>query len=169
MCGASVKEDEFWMRRALAEAEQARALAEVPVGAVLVRSGAVVATGYNRPITAQDSTAHAEIVALRAACQVLQNYRLPDTTLYVTLEPCMMCLGALVHARIARLVYGAREPKAGAVHSHTLADSDWLNHRMQIEGGVLASECAALLTDFFAVRRAQRPRAPSDHLDPSTR
>ena len=143
------------MRLALDEAEKGRALGEVPVGAVLVGEGAVLGAGFNCPISTHDSTAHAEMVALRRACAQQGNYRLPDTTLYVTLEPCMMCVGAMVHARIARLVYGARELKAGAVHSHPLVSSEWLNHKVNVHGGVLESECSALLSNFFAERRAQ--------------
>jgi len=140
---------------ALTQAEQGRARDEVPVGAVLVSQGEVIGAGFNCPISTSDSTAHAEIVALRQACAAQENYRLPDTTLYVTLEPCMMCAGALVHARVQRLVYGAREPKAGVAHSHPLFDSPWLNHGIEVQGGVLEQQCAAMMTEFFAQRRAQ--------------
>ena len=143
------------MRRALEEARRAAALGEVPVGAVLVDdSNRLLAAGHNQPIAARDPSAHAEIVVLRAAAQKLGNYRLPGTTLYVTIEPCVMCVGALVHARVQRLVYGAAEPKTGAIESaHRLFDRGEFNHRPQIDPGLLADECAQLMTDFFAVRR----------------
>lgn len=142
------------MRLALDQAELAQAQGEVPVGAVLVQQDEVIGAGFNCPISSHDPTAHAEVVALRQACSATQNYRLPGAVLYVTLEPCLMCAGALVHARIARLVYGTHEPKAGVAHTHPLFDSAWLNHRVNIEGGVLADECAAILSNFFAQRRA---------------
>ena len=146
--------DEKFMREALKLARQAEAAGEVPVGAVLVKDDAVVATGWNHPIGAHDPTAHAEIVAMRAAAKTVGNYRLTDTTLYVTLEPCAMCAGALVHSRVKRLVYGAADPKAGAAGSvFDLVQSDVLNHRLEVEGGVLAEECGALLKAFFAQRR----------------
>lgn len=142
------------MRRALALAAQAEAGGDVPVGAVLVRAGEIIGEGWNQPIAACDPTAHAEIVALRDAARRVGNYRLPDTTLYVTIEPCAMCAGALVHARIGRLVYGAKEPKAGAVTSrNTLLDGAHLNHRVAYAGGVLAEDCAALMGNFFRRRR----------------
>jgi len=150
--------DTDWMRQALAQAEIAAGMDEVPVGAVLVgAAGNLIAAGHNRPISACDPSAHAEIVTLRAAAQKLGNYRLPDTTLYVTLEPCTMCVGALVHARVGRLVYGATEPKTGAIESaQQLFESGKFNHRPVIESGVLADECAALLTRFFENRRAAK-------------
>lgn len=143
------------MRRALEQARKAAALGEVPVGAVLVSdSGELIAEGHNQPIAAHDPSAHAEIVVLRDAAQQLGNYRLPGTTLYVTIEPCVMCVGALVHARVRRLVYGAVEPRTGAIASaHRLFDSGEFNHRPQIDAGVLADECARLMTEFFAARR----------------
>ena len=142
------------MREALELARQAEAAGEVPVGAVLVKDGAVIGSGWNHPIGAHDPTAHAEMAALRATARVLGNYRLTDTTLYVTLEPCAMCAGALVHARVKRLVYGAADPKAGATGSvFNLAQSDALNHRLEVEGGVLAEECGELLRAFFSRRR----------------
>jgi tRNA(adenine34) deaminase len=146
------------MRQALAQARIAAEFEEVPVGAVLVDAqGELVAVGHNQPISAQDPSAHAEIVTLRAAAQKLGNYRLPDTTLYVTLEPCTMCVGALVHARVGRLVYGATEPKTGAIESaHQLFETGKFNHHPEIEGGVLADESAALLTRFFENRRAAK-------------
>lgn len=150
--------DTAWMQQALAQAQIAAAKDEVPVGAVLVdASGDLIAAGHNQPITACDPSAHAEMVVLRAAAQKLGNYRLPDTTLYVTLEPCTMCVGALVHARVGRLVYGTTEPKTGAIESaQQLFETGKFNHRPVIEGGVLAEECAALLSRFFENRRAAK-------------
>jgi len=142
------------MRQALDQARQAAAVGEVPVGCVIVSEGRVVATGFNRPISRHDPTAHAEIEALRAAGDALGNYRLGGCTLYVTLEPCAMCTGAMVHARITRLVYGAADPKAGAAGSvFDLARAAALNHRMDVSGGVLAAECRELLQGFFRERR----------------
>lgn len=151
-------DDETWMRAALTQACIGAERGEVPVGAVLVGAhGELIAAGHNQPIGAHDPTAHAEIVVLRKAAQKLGNYRLPGTTLYVTVEPCVMCVGAIVHARVARVVYGAIEPKTGAIESaHSLFESGHFNHRPEIEGGVLASECGALLTRFFENRRAAR-------------
>lgn len=147
--------DLHYMAHALALADRAAAEGEVPVGAVLVRSGAVVGEGWNRPIAARDPTAHAEILALRAAAARLENYRLPGTTLYVTLEPCAMCSGALIHARVARVVYGARDPKGGAAGSVlAVLTTDRLNHHIEVADGVLAPECAARLQRFFVERRA---------------
>ncbi len=154
-------DDEHWMRRALTYARQGGAEGEVPVGAVVVADGAVLGAGYNRPIGNADPTAHAEIVALREAAQSVSNYRLAGATLYVTLEPCMMCAGAIVHSRIERLVFGATEPKAGTVTSHPLLDSEWLNHEVAVTGGVLAAECGAVLSEFFAARRAAGKREAS--------
>jgi tRNA(adenine34) deaminase len=143
------------MQQALACAREAEALGEVPVGAVMAdRGGAVIARAANAPIARQDPTAHAEMLALRAAGHVLANYRFPGCVLYVTLEPCAMCVGALVHARIARIVYGAPDPKTGACGSvFDLAAHPKLNHRIQVTGGVLAEESGALLKQFFAARR----------------
>lgn len=131
---------------------------EVPVGAVLVdAAGDLIAAGHNQPIGACDPSAHAEIVVLRAAAHKLGNYRLPGTTLYVTLEPCVMCVGALVHARVERVVYGAAEPKTGAIESaQRLFESGDFNHKPEIVSGVLADECASLMTEFFAGKRASR-------------
>ena len=146
--------DEQFMRRALALAEQAAAQEEVPVGAVLVRGGEILGEGFNRVITSSDPTAHAEIVALRDAANRADNYRLPRSTLYVTIEPCTMCVGAMVHARVERLVFGAREPRAGAVCSQAaMLDTDFYNHRIQWVEGALADESAALLKGFFQERR----------------
>lgn len=143
-----------FMRLALAEAEQGALLGEVPVGAVLVVNGAVIGSGFNQPITSHDPSAHAEMVAIRQAAEALGNYRLPGATLYVTLEPCTMCAGLLVHSRISRLVYGASEPRAGAIISRNQTlEQPWYNHRVQVEGGVLAEECGTMLKAFFRQRR----------------
>ena len=142
------------MREALAEAERGTMAGEVPVGAVVVVEGVIVGRAHNAPIALSDPTAHAEVLALREAARKAGNYRLPGATLYVTLEPCAMCCGAALQARIARVVYGARDPKAGAVESlHRLLDDARLNHRVSAVGGVLASESAALLRAFFDTRR----------------
>ena len=147
--------DRYWMGRSLELARRAADAGEVPVGAVLVRNDEVVGEGWNRPIAAHDPTAHAEIVALRAAAGHLGNYRLPGTTLYVTLEPCAMCSGAIIHARVGRVVYGARDPKTGAAGSvMDVLTTERLNHRVVVEGGVRAEESAARLQRFFAGRRA---------------
>lgn len=152
--GDVLSEDEKWMRHALTLAHEAERLGEVPVGAVLVRDGQIVAEGFNQPILQNDPTAHAEVVVVRKAAQVLNNYRLPETTLYVTVEPCTMCAGSLVHARIKRLVYGAREPRAGAVTSQLqVLSQPFYNHRVEVQGGVLAEECADLISGFFARKR----------------
>jgi tRNA(adenine34) deaminase len=142
-----------FMRAALAEAEKARALGEVPVGAVVVVEGAVVAAGFNQPIRETDPSAHAEIVALRAAARSLGTYRLPGATVYVTLEPCLMCVGALVNARVAAVVYGAPEPKWGALRSLLDVRSLAVNHRFEIVSGVLEDECRAPVVTFFRSRR----------------
>lgn len=148
--------DSDWMRLALAEARKAGEAGEVPVGAVLVKDGAVIATGHNCPLTSHDPTAHAEIGALRAGAAALGNYRLDGCTLFVTLEPCAMCAGAMLHARLARVVYGAAEPKTGAAGSVTdLFAEPRLNHRTEVQGRVLAEECAAVLQDFFRQRREE--------------
>ena len=144
------------MQRALAQAEQAQLLGEVPVGAVLLdAAGRELSVGFNRTIIDHDPTAHAEIVALRLAAKKVQNYRLPGATLYVTLEPCAMCLGALMHARLARVVFGAPDPKTGVCGSVlNLAEYKQLNHHTQVEGGVLAPECGDTLRQFFKERRS---------------
>ncbi len=151
------------MAHALTLANKAQQLGEVPVGAVLVRADQMVGEGFNQPISSQDATAHAEIQALRQAGLALQNYRLPQTTLYVTLEPCMMCAGALVHARIQRLVIGALEPKSGAIVSHPVLNSEWLNHRVEVEYDVLSSDCSALIRDFFAAKRFFAAKQKNGH------
>lgn len=148
--------DEYWMRHALRLARVAWEQGEVPVGAVLVQGDRVIGEGWNRPIGQHDPTAHAEIMALRQGGKVLENYRLLDTTLYVTLEPCVMCAGAMVHSRITRLVYGARDEKTGAAGSLIdVLGHPGMNHQINIEEGVLAETCAAMLSDFFRMRRAQ--------------
>jgi len=147
-------ERERWMRLALEQAALAAGQGEVPVGAIVVRDGAVLGRGHNQPITACDPTAHAEIVALRAAARATSNYRLTEATLYVTVEPCLMCVGAIVHARIGTVVFGARDPKAGAVRSLLDPNALPLNHRFAVVEGVLAEECAETLRGFFRSRRA---------------
>jgi len=147
-------DDQAWMTHALRLAELAKQVGEVPVGAILVADNEVIAEGYNCPISTCDPTAHAEIVVLRKASALLQNYRLIDTTLYVTLEPCAMCAGAMVHARIKRLVYGAHDNKAGAVVSQeAILDKPFLNHRVQHQGGILREACGAILSEFFQAKR----------------
>lgn len=146
--------DIVFMQRALELARAAEAEGEVPVGAVLVKDGEIVAEGFNQPISSCDPTAHAEIVALRGAAASVENYRLPGTTLYVTLEPCPMCAGAMVHARVARLVFAAADPRTGSAGSvFDLVRSDELNHRLEVESGLLADESAVLLRAFFRTRR----------------
>ncbi|OHX35732.1 tRNA-specific adenosine deaminase [Methylomonas sp. LWB] len=146
--------DAEWMRHAIRLAQRAEAQGEVPVGALLVLNQRCIAEGWNQPIQSDDPTAHAEIVTLRKAGRALHNYRLIDTTLYVTLEPCVMCMGAIAHARVKRLVFGAYDPKRGAVcHALQLSDAPFLNHRVEWSGGVLEADCAELLSDFFRARR----------------
>jgi len=146
--------DETFMRRAIELAREAESAGEVPVGALIVRDGEILAEGFNRPISTHDPTAHAEMVALRAAAARIDNYRLTGTTLYVTLEPCAMCAGAMVHARVQRLVYAATDPRAGASGSvFNVVQNPALNHRLEVTHGVLADECANLLRNFFVARR----------------
>ena len=149
--------DEYFMREALSLARSAECLGEVPIGAVVVCEGVIVGRGFNSPIGESDPTAHAEIAALRDAARRLENYRLPRCEIFVTLEPCAMCAGAILHARLKRVVYGARDPKTG-VHGSTidLFANEQLNHQTEIVGGLLASECAELLSSFFAARRVKR-------------
>ena len=155
MIKGPVAEHERHMRAALAQAEEAGRRGEVPVGAVVVASGEVIGAGHNQPIGAHDPTAHAEIVALRAAAAARANYRLTDATLYVTIEPCLMCVGAMIHARIGTLVYGAAEPKAGAIESTQRAhEHPALNHRLVVVSGVMARECGEIVARFFRERRA---------------
>lgn len=148
-----LKDDLYFMRRAMAQAEKAADRGEVPVGAVVVKDGTVIGRGWNRPISKKDPTAHAEIVALRAAARRLGNYRLTGCDLYVTLEPCAMCLGAVVHSRIGRVIYGASDPKSGAVRSAIHFPFQRLNHRPDVVAGVLAEDCGRLLRSFFKARR----------------
>ena len=146
--------DEKWMALAIKQAVKADAEGEVPVGGVIVKDGQLIAKAYNQPISTNDATAHAEIQLLRAAGKHQKNYRLIDTTIYVTLEPCAMCLGAMMHARIKRIVYGASDPKTGVCGSHVdLSSESFFNHEMEISGGVLEKECKELLQSFFKSRR----------------
>jgi tRNA(adenine34) deaminase len=155
--------DEDFMREALLLAREGWRLGEVPVGAVVVRDGQIVGRGFNHPISAHDPTGHAEIMALRDAARAVGNYRLPGCTLYVTIEPCSMCAGAIFHARIARVVYGAREPKTGAAGSVVdLFAEARLNHHAQIEGGVLAEDCGGLVSAFFTEKRQAAKSTRSD-------
>jgi tRNA(adenine34) deaminase len=148
------KTHEKWMKLALEQARLAQAMSEVPVGAVLVQDDQLIASAHNQPIYSNDPTAHAEIQLLRAAGKRLNNYRFPDTTLYVTLEPCTMCLGAMIHARVSRVVFGAYDQKTGVCGSCTdLSTSQCFNHTIAIEGGVLANDCKQLLQEFFKKRR----------------
>ncbi len=148
------KLDHQFMQQALGQAKLAAIAGEVPVGAVLVRDGQVISTGFNQPITNSDPSAHAEMMALRAAAQTEANYRLPGTTLYVTLEPCTMCAGAMLHARIDRVVFGASDPKTGAAGSVlNIFSEKQINHQTQVEGGIMGEECGQVLRDFFKERR----------------
>jgi len=147
-------DDEHWMTHALSLAEQAQQQNEVPVGAVIVKDNDIIGEGWNQPITSHDPTAHAEIQAIRMACLHQQNYRLPNTTLYITLEPCLMCAGAIVHSRIARVVFAASEPKTGAAGScFNIFNENKLNHQVQCEQGILAQRSSQLLKQFFKARR----------------
>ncbi|MCH4564199.1 tRNA adenosine(34) deaminase TadA [Halomonas sp. EGI 63088] len=150
-----MRSDEFYMHRALDQAREGLAAGEVPVGAVVVdAAGEIVGRGFNAPVSGHDPSAHAEVRALRAAGERLGNYRLDGCTLYVTLEPCLMCTGAIIHARLARVVYGAAEPRSGMVESKAnLFAQPWHNHRVEVEGGVLAARATRLLREFFAARR----------------
>lgn len=152
--GVNTNTDQQWMRYALRLAQRAEQQGEVPVGAIVVKDGNCIAEGWNQPITLHDPSAHAEMLAIRNAAQSLQNYRLVDASLYVTLEPCVMCMGVLNQARIKRLIFGAFDPKRGTVcNALYLSEAPFLNHRIEWIGGVLANECAALLHDFFKRRR----------------
>ncbi|MBN1568371.1 MAG: tRNA adenosine(34) deaminase TadA [Acidobacteria bacterium] len=145
---------EAWMREAICEARKAEAEGEVPVGAILLLNEKIIGRGHNSPIQNHDPTAHAEILALRQGAHYCRNYRLPGSILIVTIEPCMMCVGAMIHARVVELIFGAEDPKAGAARSRfQLADSDLLNHRLRMTSGVLEKECGSLLKSFFASRR----------------
>jgi tRNA(adenine34) deaminase len=150
-------DDKHWMQHAITLAAKGELLGEVPVGAVLVSGEKILGEGFNQVISAHDPTAHAEVVALRQAAEAIKNYRLINTRLYVTLEPCTMCVGALVHARVARVVFGTREPKAGTVVSQArLLDATYLNHRVIYQGGLLADQCQHQLSQFFAKRRLEK-------------
>lgn len=151
---ATLADDDRWMRHALELASRAASAGEVPVGAVVVQDGRVLGEGFNRPVGGHDATSHAEIEAIRAACAAAGNYRIPGTTLYVTLEPCAMCIGAIFHARVARVVFGAPDPKTGSAGSVIdLFAEKRLNHHATVQGGLLAEECGAMLKAFFAARR----------------
>jgi tRNA(adenine34) deaminase len=150
--------DERFMRLALIQARLAREEGEVPVGAVVIRGGEVLSATHNRPIAGHDPSAHAEMLAIRQAAERLENYRLTDTTLYVTLEPCIMCAGAMIQARVNRLVYGARDPKSGGVVSlYRLLQDERLNHRVEVTGGILEEMCAEILSGFFREKRITSP------------
>ena len=151
---AQIENDKKWMQHAIELAEHAESIGEVPVGAVIVKDNKIISEGWNQPITSNDPTAHAEVIALRAASQAVENYRLVDTTLYVTLEPCAMCAGALIHARVKRVVFGATDPRTGAAGSmFNILNTSKLNHTIEIEQGVLENECAQLLKEFFKKKR----------------
>jgi len=153
----SMSTDEFYMAKALQLAEQAGAIGEVPVGAILVKDGEIVGEGFNQPISGCDPTAHAEIVAMRNAAKNLNNYRLNDCDLYVTIEPCTMCVGAMVHGRIRRVLFGALEPRAGALQSQLqLMNQSHYNHSIEWQGGVLAQECGDLISSFFRRKRKSK-------------
>jgi tRNA(adenine34) deaminase len=146
--------DAYWMERALGFARQSAENGEVPVGAVLISGDKLLAGTGNSPINNNDPTAHAEILALRSGAEKLQNYRLPETTLYVTLEPCIMCMGAIIHSRVKRLVFGATDPKTGAAHSvYQIGQDGILNHKLVVSGGILEDECSKMLKEFFKSRR----------------
>lgn len=154
--------DLLLMQQALSQAHNAWALGEVPVGALVVKDGEIIATGFNQPIGTHDPTAHAEIMALRAAAGILGNYRLPGCELFVTLEPCAMCAGAMMHARLARVVFGASDPKTGACGSVVnLFEQEKLNHHTELVGGVMAADCGQLLREFFAARRLAQQKDSS--------
>ena len=156
---SALADHEHWMREAILQARMAAEHGEVPVGAVLVEAGKLIGSGFNQPIMRHDATAHAEIVALRAASACKQNYRLPATTLYVTIEPCTMCVGALIHARVGLLVFGAREPRAGAVVSQkNLLDAQHYNHKPGYVEGVLTAQCSELVQAFFKAKRSVKHR-----------
>ncbi|MGN1357463.1 MAG: tRNA adenosine(34) deaminase TadA [Succinivibrionaceae bacterium] len=151
--------DEEFMAIALEEAKIAFQEDEIPIGAVLVKDGRIIARGHNRTITLKDPTAHAEIQALRSGALILNNYRLPETSLYVTVEPCIMCYGALIHARIGRLIYGAEEYRTGAINSvFNFSNNNLINHRFQVTSGILKEECAAIMQEFFRKRREEQKR-----------
>lgn len=150
--------DEYWMQQAIEQAARAALIGEIPVGAIIVSQNKIIGSGFNQPISGNDPTAHAEIVAIRLACADIQNYRLPeDSTLYVTLEPCTMCVGALIHSRIKRVVFGATEPKAGSlISARQLLASGYYNHIFNFDSGCLGGECSQQLSQFFKMRREQK-------------
>lgn len=163
----NVKEDETYMRLAIQEAQKAAALGEVPIGAIIVYEGNIIAAAHNLRETTQNAVTHAELLAIQEACQQIGSWRLEETTLYVTLEPCAMCAGAILQSRIPRVVYGARDPKGGCVHSlYTLLSDDRFNHRCDVTEGVLQDECGALLTDFFRSLRAQKKTQKKEGVQP---
>jgi tRNA(adenine34) deaminase len=167
LAGIPIEDDLGWMTQALDQARRGAEKGEVPVGAVVVVQGRLLAAAHNQPIARCDPSAHAEILALRRAAAQLGNYRLTDATLYVTLEPCLMCAGAILQARLPRLVYGASDPKAGAVHSlYACLDDRRLNHRLEVQGGLLADESAQVLRDFFAARRRKTGAAGGEPMQP---
>lgn len=154
--------DEFWMKQAIINARISEKIDEVPVGAVIVKNNEVIGNGYNLMITNNDASAHAEIQALRSAGERLNNYRVVDATLYVTLEPCMMCVGAMVHARLNRVVFGAFDHKTGMVITKdTCFDKDYHNHKIEVQGGILEMECSGLLKDFFKKKRLRANKKPA--------
>lgn len=158
--------DSIFMQQAISQAHNAWALGEVPVGALVIKDGEIIATGFNQPIGTHDPTAHAEIMALRAAAAIVGNYRLPGCELYVTLEPCAMCAGAMMHARLARVVFGASDPKTGVCGSIVnLFEQEKLNHHTEVIGGVMADECGKLLKEFFAARRVEAQRLAAQASD----
>lgn len=149
-----VYSDEYWMKFALDNASNAYQIGEIPVGAIIVVENKIIGNGFNQPISTNDTTSHAEINAIRTANKYIKNYRIPNATMYVTLEPCTMCFGAMVHSRIKRLVYGTKEPKSGVIESNlNLNENSIYNHKLSITGGVLADECSQLLKDFFKSKR----------------
>ena len=155
------EDDAIFMRRALELAAYASSLNEIPVGAVLVRDNTIIGEGWNAPISNHDASHHAEIAAIRDACDLVQNYRLPDTTLYVTLEPCTMCFGALIHARIGRVIFATKEPRAGVLESQLrLPEASFYNHQLTVAGGLYADESATLLQQFFEARRSASLQKP---------
>ncbi len=152
--------DEYFMQKALSLAEQAASEGEVPVGALVVVGNDIIGEGWNRPIGTNDPTAHAEIIALRTAAKAASNYRLVNSTLFVTVEPCSMCAGALIHARVGRLVYGCSEPKSGVIESNgCLLQANYINHKVEFRGGVLGPHCSSLISDFFRQRRLAKKRS----------
>jgi tRNA(adenine34) deaminase len=157
-----LEKDKHFMKAALKSAKKAWKNGEVPVGAVLVKNGEIISTGQNSPITSNDPTAHAEIIALREGSEKLKNYRLIDTTLYVTIEPCTMCMGAIIHARIKKLVFGAFDPRAGAAGSlFDFTVENKFNHKVEVKSGILESECRELVQDFFKQKRSKQPDSES--------